>query len=456
MRRIEGDRDADDYDETYEASALDGPDLDPPVAGPGDDDDPAVDYDGRGEGYDDDLEADGGGDLVGGAPVEGDGEVRDGAYEHREVGFDEDEDEDGDDGYDDRHGGAAAPLTGAGPPVYSEEPVGAPPEVGAYLPMLAEQSTLGPRQARLAGQRRRRRTTTVALLSAGGVLLAVALLLPFLTRGQGQTSAAATGDQLESAAPGPSLPSGPVVTRTVLLIGYGEEGGPARSTTLLSATSDGSAGSVVFLPPGLLLEIPGIGLDRLSQAQRFDGSDLVAETVESALGVPIDDYVALSEAGLASLLERVGGFSVFVGDQPLVGREEEGVSPVRIEAGQQELSGEQMAVYFDLLAEGESPVDSFPRQQQVLSALLAKIAADPDALDRMFSEGAAEFEGNGDPDSLREVLEELAAAQRNEQLTYEGLPVEPFGAPTAGTVTTYRTEADTGDFLDSLLPEESG
>lgn len=421
MRRIEDDPQADDYDEPLPGSALDEPTGNHATAGePGEDDwDPEAEDD-------EDLDAD-----------------------YDDLGDDLEPD-----GIDDAPPAAPAPPPPRHePPAVREEPMGAPPEVGAYLPMLAEPSTLGPRQARRANQRRQRRATIFALLSASGVLLVIALLLPVLTRDQGQTSAAATSDEPQAAQADPTVAAGPLVTRTVLLVGYGEEGGPARSTTLLTASSDGSAGSVVFLPPGLLLEIPRFGLDRLSQAQRFEGSDLVAETLESALGVTIDDYAALSEAGLASLLDRVGEFSVFVGDEALVGREEEGVSPVRIEAGQQELGGEQMALYFDLLAEGESPVDAFPRQQQVFTALLAQIADNPEVLDRVFTEGATEFDGAGDPDALRDVLEGLAAAQANEQLTYEVLPVEPFGGPTEGTVTTYRTEADTADFLDSLLPE---
>ncbi len=208
------------------------------------------------------------------------------------------------------------------------------------------------------------------------------------------------------------------------------------------------------MPPGLLLELPGFGLDRLGQAHRYKGPALVEETLEASLEVEVDDHVALSEAGLATLLDRVGEFDVYVGEAPLVAREEEGVAPVRIEPGQQQLDGEQMALYFDLLAEGESPLDAFPRQQQVLAALLAQIAADPEALDRVFAEGATEFAGSSNPEALRRVLEALAQAQSNEQLTYETLPVEPFGGPRKGTPTTYRPTGDSAAFLASVLPPE--
>ncbi len=287
------------------------------------------------------------------------------------------------------------------------------------------------RQDRFASQRRRRRTTVVTILSASLLVLAVGVVvIPLLARTQGRATSAAT-----NVATGPATTAAAAADSTVFVLVTHSDApeSPADSITLLALNPSAGRGAAVFVPSGLLLEVPGIGLERVGLAQRYGGVSLVQESLNDALDVDIDAAVSLAEEGLASLLGAGGELTV----------------------DGQTLDGEQLAEYWTLIEEGERQLAELPRQQQVMTALLQRVADDPNILDRALTVGALDPASTAGPEALRGVLTQLAEAQERDQLAFGVLPVQPFGGVAEDGTATYRVGDEAETALSSLLGAES-
>jgi hypothetical protein len=228
--------------------------------------------------------------------------------------------------------------------------------------------------------------------------------------------------------------------RTLLVV-LAPEDGAATTVTLLAAPAvPGDEGAIVFLPVGTLLGIPGHGLDRLGNAQRYGGAPLAEATVENALGIAVDHSAVLSESALAAFLHRVGPLELDVPER-LVARNEEGEASLRFAEGEQTLDGPRLAEYWAFLARGEEELAGFPRQRLVWEALLAALER-PAALDALVRDGAPQLETSADEEWLRELFEALAAAAEADRLETALLPVEPFGTADDEGAATYRLRAE--------------
>ena len=164
------------------------------------------------------------------------------------------------------------------------------------------------RVARLEARRRRRRrllTTAAAVTVAAAAVAALA------------GGALRQGDDVTETPSGDATPAASARARTMLLVRAPHEPGPAKGVTLFAVgPADGQA-AVVLLPVGTLMDVPGHGLERLGAAFQYGGAALVEATVENTLGVDVDHSAAVSDAGLAALLGRVGPVEVDV-DRRLV------------------------------------------------------------------------------------------------------------------------------------------
>lgn len=321
-------------------------------------------------------------------------------------------------------------------------------EVLPALPAVSVPPATTRRQARLATQRKRKRTTLFTVLSAALVVLAIGVVvIPMLARTQGRPSTAATTDDVGT---GSETAVAAADASVFVLVTHADDpDSPADSITLLGLNPASDHGAAVFVPVGLLLEVPGIGLERVALAQRYGGVGLVQDSLAEALDIDIDAAAALGEAGLASLLGAAGELTVDVGDAELVSAGEQ--EQVRFEAGEQTLDGDRLADYWTLLAEGEQQLSELPRQQQVLEALLAEVADDPDILDRALTAGVLDPTSTAGPEALRGVLTQLAGAQAEGQLAFGILPVRPFGGVAEDGTSTYRVGDEAETALLALL-----
>ena len=297
----------------------------------------------------------------------------------------------------------------------------------AWGPHATRPPTGGRRAARRARERRRRLHRRVALGLAGLVVGVAALLATLLLAGQMTDPAVAPYAGADTAGAPPQ--------QSLLLVQERGGGGSAVTATLLAASADGS-GFVLFLPVGTLVDIPGVGLDRLGLALQYGGPELVQSTVENLLGVRVDHVAAVSDAGLAAWLDRVGSLEVDVPGR-LVQRLDDGTAQVRFEPGSQPLDGQRLAELWAFRERGEEELDALPRQQRVLDALFTTAGAS-EAREALLAGGAPQLQTAAEEAWLGELFATFATARDEERLRFSVLPVEPFGGDGPGGGATYR------------------
>lgn len=273
--------------------------------------------------------------------------------------------------------------------------------------------------------RTRRRVLATAAILILVLGAAAALTLPQLDRTEEPGTPATTA----------AAPQAVGEQQTLLLVRLADDGS-AAGVTLLGAGPAEDDGVAVLVPVGTLVEIPGVGLDRLGLAQQYGGADLVAATVENLLGIAIDHVGAVDTTGLGALLDRTGGLSIDVPER-LAMRNDDGSAEVRFEAGSQQLDGPRLAEYWSFIGPGEDELASFPRQQQVLTGLFDALGA-PEVLDSFAGGGIPELDTAAEPDWLRTLFAGLATAGQGDGVDVVLLPVESFGGEGPQGDATYR------------------
>lgn len=284
------------------------------------------------------------------------------------------------------------------------------------------------------------------------VAVVAAVTLAVLDRA-GDTGAADDPARDENAAPASA--SGD--QDTLLLVRTRDDGRAAASATLL-AVDDGRA-TVVLIPTGTLVDVPGVGLDRLALAGQYGGPRLVQASVENLLGIAIDHVATVDGAELGSWWGRLGGLELEVTD-PVRGQGADGEA-VRVEPGTHVFDGDRLARYTTFVGD-ESELDVLARQRTVLAALLEAVA-DPSAR-RALTEGGDDgswpLATEADAGWMERLLARAGDAQVTDAVRFRLLPVEPVGGDGAEPRPTYSGDVDgirelTRQHLAASVPDEA-
>lgn len=217
-----------------------------------------------------------------------------------------------------------------------------------------------PRSTRLgrrATRSRRRRGGAMAALAALAALAVVAAAgLVWIVRGSGGS--------------GSSSPTGP--SRLLVLAVRAD---PEPLVAIVGAMGEPNAAAVV-VPTGMFLTIPGQGDGTVAVAAALPGPSLAA-TLSNAVGAWIDHYAVTDQAGLAGLVDRMGGIRVVLAAP-------DGPSPSAPPTAT--LSGEQVVGYLS----GTEGAERLERWRRVLAGVLGGSVAveasdltdvdDPDAV----------------------------------------------------------------------------
>lgn len=251
---------------------------------------------------------------------------------------------------------------------------------------------------------------------------------------------------------------GPTQQDTLLLI-VAEAGQPASSLTVIAGPGESGQATVLFIPTGTLVEIPGFGRERVGAALGFGGGQLVQASVENALGFDVDHRVVVRPDLLGDFLGRAGGLDVHVASR-VVERSSGGEARVVFEAGMQPLDGPRAAEYWTFVSQDSDEFDSLSRQQQIWSALLSRLSSDEAIRGRVLGDGAPQLKPNDLEDGkdafVADLLGDLATTNAAGKLGFELLPVRVFGS--YGAQETYRVvdvEADAlvADHLAASMQE---
>jgi LCP family protein required for cell wall assembly len=168
----------------------------------------------------------------------------------------------------------------------------------------------------------------------------------------------------------------------ILLIGC-DDIGDGLADTLMVARVDAERGrvGVISIPRDTRANIPGTGVRKINAAHALGGTELTRATVSQLLDMPIDYYVEINSAGLAQMVEAVGGIEVDV-EKRMRYRDRAGDLNIRLEPGLQRLNGEQAVGYVRFRYDALGDIGRIRRQQEFLRAL-AKQLTTPEMIPRI-------------------------------------------------------------------------
>jgi polyisoprenyl-teichoic acid--peptidoglycan teichoic acid transferase len=169
----------------------------------------------------------------------------------------------------------------------------------------------------------------------------------------------------------------PLGAQRAVLLGSDARGTEAaRADTIVVAKA---GGGLLAVPRDTLVEIPGVGEDKINAAFAVGGPELTVETLENLTGLSIGDYVVVYFDGVEDIVNALGGITIDVREPiaySLDGRY------VEIPAGKQELDGFEALAYVRYRGDPSADIGRIGRQQQFLNAL-ARETTSPAKLTRL-------------------------------------------------------------------------
>ena len=206
--------------------------------------------------------------------------------------------------------------------------------------------------------------------------------------------------------------------RVALLGSDASADGVSRSDTIVVAKA---GGGMVAVPRDTLVEIPGVGEDKINVAFAAGGPELTVETLENLTGLPIDNYVVVHFDGVQDIVDAMGGITVEVEEPIEVGIEGR---PVSIPAGTQTLDGFEALAYVRYRGTPTADIGRIGRQQRFLQEL-AQEATSPAKLPRLPATALAvwrNIETNMNPLQAARFAVQMRLAGGVEAEIYPGAP----------------------------------
>ena len=148
------------------------------------------------------------------------------------------------------------------------------------------------------------------------------------------------------------------------------------------------------------------GYGKLNAAYSYGGAGLLMDTIESNYGVRIDDYVLISFAACANVIDAVGGVKLDLTDEEadavneiLISEVNELMGDDRNDdlldcGGEQKLDGKQALSYSRIRYVGNADFERASRQRTVMTQVLKKAAVNPVAMARIFVTALPELSTN--------------------------------------------------------------
>lgn len=157
-----------------------------------------------------------------------------------------------------------------------------------------------------------------------------------------------------------------------------------RSDTMLLLRLDPKDNTVKLLsiPRDTQVEIPGVGVDKINDANVEGGPALTARVVSRALNdIPIDRYVRVTTEAFRELVDIVGGVEVFV-PYPMQYVDKTQNLKIDLAQGWQTLNGDQAEQFARFRKDQFGDIGRVQRQQTLLKALRQRIS-NPTVLPRL-------------------------------------------------------------------------
>nr|WP_277876569.1 MULTISPECIES: LCP family protein [unclassified Leptolyngbya] len=148
-----------------------------------------------------------------------------------------------------------------------------------------------------------------------------------------------------------------------------------RSDTMLLLRLDPTDNSVnvLSIPRDTQVEVPGIGVTKINQANASGGPLLARETISKTLnGVEVDRYVRVSTDAFRELVDLVGGIDVYV-PQRMEYTDNTQKLKIDLQPGWQTLDGAKAEQFARFRHDSFGDIGRVQRQQALIKALRAKL-----------------------------------------------------------------------------------
>jgi hypothetical protein len=234
--------------------------------------------------------------------------------------------------------------------------------------------------------------------------------------------------------------------QTLLLQVRTPDGTDTLASALLAVDPPARTGSVVLVPPQVIVDLPGAGSAPFGQALATGPPTTPRDALSDLLGVTIDGSWVLEHGAFGALVNELGGITAAV-DVPVVQN-----GTVVLSQGEQRLDGAQALTLLGYLAPGEPEQARLARVQEVLDGVLAALPDDPAAVAAVIERLGAASVSSEPPGRLASLLLSLVAAEEAQQLQYDSLPVIPIDP--GGGVMAFRLDVEAARALvDRVLAQ---
>lgn len=271
----------------------------------------------------------------------------------------------------------AVPIAGAGTAATAAVVLDRPTRSNEVEPDPAVVPT--GRRFRVADEPPRRHVPWWRRIGFALVLLALVAAIPVLGKKGYDLVGRSRDGTLGPDAPGPNDPGyEELVTSTPTALIIQKDGfGLPVALTFLSLSNGDAGGSVIFVPLDTVVPEPGFGVDRLRTAYSAVADDPVGATAQLAqqtgkvLSVGIDETYELDDRGWSQVVAPVAPLTI---DNP----EPIDLPSGTVASGEVSLTADQVGPYLAATREGEDGAAAFFRQETLLRAWLAAVAAKGD------------------------------------------------------------------------------
>jgi LCP family protein required for cell wall assembly len=152
------------------------------------------------------------------------------------------------------------------------------------------------------------------------------------------------------------------------------EAGPSRADTIMLMRYGGGRAARLSIPRDTLVNIPGVGPNKINAAYAFGGPALMIRTVKQYLGIEINHLVEVDFKGFPKFVDALGGVNMTF-DTCIVSRFEGKTH--RFRKGEHHLSGEEaldiVRIRKNRCAPEESDLTRARRQQKFLEAVKGRL-----------------------------------------------------------------------------------
>jgi LCP family protein required for cell wall assembly len=239
---------------------------------------------------------------------------------------------------------------------------------------------------------------------------------------------------------------------------FGSFEGERTDVIMVAHVIPGEGGQLLSLPRDLKVDIPGNGTNRINAAFVFGGPDLLVQTIQANVGIPIHHYVEIDFGGFARVVDSLGGVTKTF-DNPardlksgldvpagvVVMDGETALAYARSRSYQEKINGEWVSV-------DGSDIGRTHRQQEVLLLMFDQATSPSSAFSLPGFASTFAEQITADAGFTPRVMVDLGRATMSlssSAIETKTLPVT--GSTEGGVAYVVRVEPDATDVLDAFI-----